>query len=41
MQGLIYTAGIMWKVLHFFNIPLHVQEVTSQQQSSFSHAGTA
>ena len=33
VQGLIYTAGIMWNVLHFFNIPLHVQEVTRQQQS--------
>lgn len=26
-QGLIYTAGVMWNVLHFFNIPIHVQEV--------------
>ncbi|KAL3132585.1 hypothetical protein ABBQ32_009119 [Trebouxia sp. C0010 RCD-2024] len=25
--GLIYTAGVMWNVLHFFNIPIHVQEV--------------
>lgn len=25
--GLIWTAGIMWNVLHFFNIPIHVQEV--------------
>ena len=24
----------MWNVLHFFNIPLHVQEVISRQQSS-------
>ena len=27
MQGLIYTAGVMWNVLHFLNIPIHVQEV--------------
>ncbi|MEW5300470.1 MAG: hypothetical protein WDW36_003400 [Sanguina aurantia] len=25
--GLIFTAGAMYKVLHFLNIPLHVQEV--------------
>ena len=27
MQGLIYTAGVIYNVLHFFNIPIHVQEV--------------
>lgn len=27
MQGLIWTAGIMFKVLHALNIPLNVQEV--------------
>ncbi|KAF6258860.1 Oligosaccharyl transferase STT3 subunit-domain-containing protein [Scenedesmus sp. NREL 46B-D3] len=25
--GLIYTAGLMYNILHFFNIPVHVQEV--------------
>ncbi|KAG2453082.1 hypothetical protein HYH02_002414 [Chlamydomonas schloesseri] len=25
--GLIFTAGSMYRILHFFNIPLHVQEV--------------
>ncbi|WIA39883.1 hypothetical protein OEZ86_013325 [Tetradesmus obliquus] len=25
--GLIYTAGLMYQLLHFFNIPVHVQEV--------------
>eukprot|EP00195_Chlamydomonas_chlamydogama_P017867 CAMPEP_0202894230 /NCGR_PEP_ID=MMETSP1392-20130828/3670_1 /ASSEMBLY_ACC=CAM_ASM_000868 /TAXON_ID=225041 /ORGANISM="Chlamydomonas chlamydogama, Strain SAG 11-48b" /LENGTH=778 /DNA_ID=CAMNT_0049578859 /DNA_START=103 /DNA_END=2439 /DNA_ORIENTATION=+ len=25
--GLIFTAGTMYKILHFFNIPIHVQEV--------------
>eukprot|EP00873_Tetraselmis_striata_P041899 jgi/Tetstr1/462163/TSEL_007228.t1 len=25
--GLIFTAGLMHKVLHFFNLPIHVQEV--------------
>ena len=27
VQGLIWTAGVMWNVLHFLNIPIHVQEV--------------
>jgi hypothetical protein len=27
LQGLIYTAGLMYNILHFFNIPVHVQEV--------------
>eukprot|EP00879_Flechtneria_rotunda_P016197 GHRR01016942.1.p1 GENE.GHRR01016942.1~~GHRR01016942.1.p1 ORF type:complete len:162 (+),score=9.55 GHRR01016942.1:396-881(+) len=27
--GLIYTAGAMCNILHFFNIPVHVQEVCS------------
>jgi hypothetical protein len=31
-QGLIYTAGLMYNILHFFNIPVHVQEVRQQQQ---------
>jgi hypothetical protein len=26
-QGLIVTAGLMYRLLHFLNIPLHVQEV--------------
>lgn len=27
LQGLIYTAGTMYNILHFFHIPIHVQEV--------------
>jgi hypothetical protein len=27
LQGLIVTAGTMYNILHFFNIPIHVQEV--------------
>jgi hypothetical protein len=27
VQGLIWTAGTMYKVLHALNIPIHVQEV--------------
>lgn len=27
MQGLIWTAGIMYKALHALNIPVHVQEI--------------
>ena len=27
MQGLIWTAGLMYKALHALNIPIHVQEV--------------
>ena len=26
-QGLIWTAGLMYNLLHYFNIPIHVQEV--------------
>ena len=28
LQGLIMTAGAMYNVLHFLNIPIHVQEVS-------------
>ncbi len=31
VQGLIWTAGLMYKVLHALNIPIHVQEVGSAQ----------
>jgi hypothetical protein len=34
LQGLIYTAGAMYNILHFFNIPIHVQEVGSSSSSS-------
>jgi len=27
VQGLIYTAGTIYNVLHYFHIPIHVQEV--------------
>jgi hypothetical protein len=27
LQGLIVTAGLMYKGLHALNIPIHVQEV--------------
>lgn len=27
LQGLIWTAGVMYNLLHYFNIPIHVQEV--------------
>lgn len=29
-QGLIFTAGSMYRILHWFNIPIHVQEVGRQ-----------
>lgn len=34
LQGLIMTAGVMYNVLHFFNIPIHVQEVCQAAQLS-------
>jgi hypothetical protein len=39
LQGLIYTAGLMYNTLHFFNIPVHVQEVRSWQQQQAGTAG--
>ena len=29
-QGLIFTAGTMYRLLHALNIPVHVQEVCSK-----------
>ena len=28
LQGLIWTAGAMWNLAHFLNIPIHIQEVS-------------
>jgi hypothetical protein len=47
-QGLIFTAGSLYKILHALNIPVHVQEVCasavgpffSQWFASFRHASS-
>lgn len=36
LQGLIWTAGLMYNLLHYFNIPIHVQEVWSRLVSIHS-----
>lgn len=30
LQGIIFTAGIMWNFLQKINVPIHVQEVSLQ-----------
>jgi hypothetical protein len=44
LQGLIYTAGLMYNILHFFNIPVHVQEVrvaAAAAAAVLEHSSTA
>ena len=39
LQGIIFTAGIMWYFLQAINIPIHVQEVSACTSSQGTASG--